>query len=277
MVKACRRVLVEVSFQLFVELRVFFPDLPGFLEEGFGRDGEKLRRVRSPVFAEYGLLPLPVHGHQLFIFLRHDPDPCGMLMPAAYGRGPINEIIQHVQLVSKLVDDDIAPVLPIFSSRLGALPGKDDDVDIRVGRAEDFCFTLYDDSSRAPVSRGYLVGAGVDQDFIDTTVEMVLDSQEEEGCLGRDRYLHLFGNLEAVEPPPDLIVDEDAGDGEKAFLFIPGKGREKGERLDPGQPVVRELPVAGYRDVSSRASGDGRELLQESEQGVEHLVVLGGY
>ena len=85
MVKACRRVLVEVSFQLFVELRVFFPDLPGFLEEGFGRDGEKLRRVRSPVFAEYGLLPLPVHGHQLFIFLRHDPDPCGMLMPAAYG------------------------------------------------------------------------------------------------------------------------------------------------------------------------------------------------
>ena len=32
----CRGVLVEIGSQLFVELRMLFPDLPGLLEEGLG-------------------------------------------------------------------------------------------------------------------------------------------------------------------------------------------------------------------------------------------------
>ena len=36
MIEACRGVLVEIGSQLFVELRMLFPDLPGLLEEGLG-------------------------------------------------------------------------------------------------------------------------------------------------------------------------------------------------------------------------------------------------
>ena len=82
-IKTRRGILIEIGLQLFVELRVLFPHLPGLFEEGFGRDREELCRVGSSVFAENSLLSSSVHVDQLFVFFRHDPDPGGMLLFAA--------------------------------------------------------------------------------------------------------------------------------------------------------------------------------------------------
>ena len=160
------------------------------------------------------------------------------------------------------MDDDVAPILPIRSPLPGALPREHDDVDVRVGGAEDLGLSFDDDSARAEVSRGDLVGGGVDEDLINPAVELVFNSQEGKSGLRRDRYLHLVRDVETIHAAPYLIVHDDAGDGEQVFFFFLIKPLVEGQRLDPGQPVGGEVPSYIRGGVSPRVADEGRELPQ---------------
>ena len=126
------------------------------------------------------------------------------------------------------MDDDVSAILPICSALSGALPGESDNIDVGVGSAENLCFALDDNPARSPSSRGDLVGARVNEDLVNPSVEMMLDSKEGEGGLRRDRYLDLVRDLKTIKASPFLVFDEGAGVGEKTFLLCFCKRGVKG-------------------------------------------------
>src|SRR5215216_2849454 len=92
------------------------------LEKDLGGDGEKLAGISRAVLVEQGLFAFFGVGAQALVLLGHDIDPGAKLLPIGKLWRAVDKAVEHVELVRKLVIDDVASVARVASADARAVP-----------------------------------------------------------------------------------------------------------------------------------------------------------
>jgi hypothetical protein len=114
------RVLAVEVAQHAVEVGLVVGQLTGQAEEGLGRHGEELAHVGGAVRVEQ---VATLAGAEQLELPGADLDPAVVGHGVGQGRGPVDEQVEHVELVGQLVQDHVAAPLRVAGVPPGGVPG----------------------------------------------------------------------------------------------------------------------------------------------------------
>ncbi len=109
-----------------VEGGVFFVELFGFFEEGFGGDGEELAGVLGSVGVEDGAAARLEVGFELVVVFGHDPDPGVECFLVGKQGGSVDPVVGHVEAMGEFVEDDVVAIAVVVCTGVGGGVGEDD-------------------------------------------------------------------------------------------------------------------------------------------------------
>jgi hypothetical protein len=241
--------------ELLVEGGVIGAQLPGFLEEGLGGDGEELGRVLGAVAVDEGaVVPLDL-ALELRVLGAEHPGPGAVSGALREHRRAVGGAILLVELVGEFVEHHVVSVVRVGRAGDHVAPREHHRAS-RPGLPEPHHLALHQDAPLQALLAGH-VGLRVDDDRAQLGVVVRLAVQQQDAGLRRDRHPDLVGDLQAKGALEHLLVQE--------HLDVPP---QLGLLLGRQPPVIRDSPVEGRLPL--RRKGPRSRLLASPGREPEH-------